>query len=172
MSSTFFFCVFFSAAAFEWFSPNPLFYGSTPFPKFSADGNVLVLIFSIFISNIVLSAFIFVTLPGFAFSPLSSVVLVYKAYIWGCSLAYLPTYLLLMALPTMILEGLGYCFAASAGTIVGLSWLKPKWAYGNESLKRIEAIKKAFKESLAMLIFVSVFLFFSAIIEAATFMMI
>jgi hypothetical protein len=172
MSSIFFFCVFFSAAAFNWFSPYLLFYGSWPFPKFSADGDVPVLIFNIFINNIVLSAFVFVTLPGFAFFPLSSFVLVYRAYIWGCSLAYLPTYLLLMALPTLILEGLGYCFAALAGTIVGLSWLKPKWAYGDEPLERTEAIKKAFKECLGIYTFVSFFLFFAAIIEAATFMII
>jgi hypothetical protein len=171
-SSTFFSCVLLSAILSEWFSPNPLYSGSPPLHRFYAEGNILLLIFSVFISNIVLSAFIFVTLPGFIFFPLSSVALVYRAYVWGCLLAYLPTRLLLIALPTLVLEGLGYCFAATAGTMVGLSWIKPKWIYGGEPLRRAEAFRKAIREFLAPYVFVAIFLFFAAVVEATTLMIV
>jgi len=172
MSFGFFLSVLFSAAAYEWSSPYPPYYSSSPFPQFSADGNLPFLIFSIFANNMFLSALVFVTLPGFIFFPLSSVVLVYRGYVWGCLLAYLPTRLLLMALPTLILEGLGYCFAATAGTVVGLSWIKPKWVYGGEPLRRAEAFKKALREFLAIYVFVAIILFFAAVVEAATLLMV
>jgi hypothetical protein len=172
MNFGFFLSVFFSVAAYEWTSPYPPYYSSSPFPRFSTDEDIPFLIFSTFVNNLFLSAFIFVTLPGFIFFPLSSVVLVYRGYVWGCLLAYLPTRLLLMALPTVVLEGLGYCFAATAGTVAGLSWIKPKWVYGGEQLRRAEAFKKALREFLAIYIFVAIFLFFAAVVEAATLMMV
>lgn len=107
-------------------------------------------------------------MPGFAFFPLSSAFLAYRALIWGFLLSRQPTWLLLIAMPTVILEGLGYCFAASAGTIVGLSWIKPKWVYGAETLNRIEAFKRALKECLTNYFFVTIFLFLAAIIELIT----
>lgn len=173
MSSFFFAGVFLSVLVSEWLCPYPLYFGSpSPFPPDSIGGNLPLLIFSIFFSNMVLSSFIFVTLPGFAFFPLSSAVLAYRAYIWGFSLSRLPTRLLLIAMPTIILEGLGYCFAASAGTIVGLSWIKPKWVYGNEAHNRVEAGKRALRECLTIYFYVAIFLFLAAIVEAATLMII
>lgn len=173
MNLIFFDGVFLSVFMFEWLFPYPLYLGSPqPIPLDSIGGNLPLLIFSIFFSNMVLSSFIFVTLPGFAFFPLSSAFLAYRAYIWGFLLSRLPTWLLLIAMPTIIFEGLGYCFAALAGTIVGLSWIKPQWVYGGGSLNRIESVKKALKECLASYFFVTIFQFLAAIIEATTLMII
>jgi len=171
MSSIFFSGVFLFVLVSEWLSPYPVYF-SSPFPTDSISGNLLLLIFSIFFNNMVLSAFTFVTLPGFAFFLLPSAVLVYRACVWGFSLSRLPTWLLLMAMPTIVLEGLGYCFAASAGTIVGFSWIKPKWIYDTQTPNRIEAVKKALKECLTNYFFVAIFLFLAAIIEAVTLMIV
>lgn len=166
MSLIFFSCVFFSVLVFEWLFPHPLYFGSSlPFSMGSSSIKVPFLIFNIFFSNIFWSSFIFVTLPGFAFFPLSSAFLAYRAYIWGFLLSRQPTWLLLIAMPTVILEGLGYCFAASAGTIVGLSWINPKWVYGTLTPNRIEAVKRALKECLVNYFFATILLFSAAIVE-------
>ncbi len=169
MSSIFFSCVFFSVLMSEWLSPYPLLYFSSLFQTDSFGRNFPLLVFSIFFINMVWSSFVFVTLPGFAFFPLSSAFLAYRACIWGFLLFHQPTWLLLIAVPTIVLEGLGYCFAAVAGTVVGVSWIKPEWVYGAENC-RVKAFKRALKECLAVYLYVAIFLFFSAVVEAATLM--
>lgn len=171
MSSIFFSGIFLSVLVSEWLSPSPLYFGSH-FLVDSFDGNLPLLIFSIFFSNMFLSSFVFITLPGFAFFPLSSAVLVYRAYIWGFLLSRQPTWLLLVAMPTVILEGLGYCFAASAGTLVGVSWIKPKWVYSTDDYNRVKAVKRALRECLTFYFYVVLLLFLAAIVEAVTLMII
>jgi hypothetical protein len=109
-----------------------------------------------------------VTLPGFVFFPLSVVFLGFRAFLWGLLVFQLPTWALLIALPTILLEGEGYVFAAVAGTVVGTSWLKPQWLFGGENMRRIDSLKRALRECFSLYIVVIVLLFVAAIVETTT----
>lgn len=124
----------------------------------------------IFLSNLVLSALIMVTLPGLVFFLLSPALLLFRAAVWGQLLAFTSTLQFIVALPTLILEAEAYVLAAVAGTDLGLSWLKPERVYEGEGerLSRREALKTAFKEVSYVYILVAVILFFAAIVETAT----
>jgi hypothetical protein len=124
-----------------------------------------LIILSIFLFNLVLSSFVFVTLPGLVFFPLSVVALVVRAVFWGIMLNQLPTPLFLAVFPTLILEGEAYVFAGVAGVDLGLSWLKPILAYKDENLSRSDAFKKALKECLRVYVLVAMFLLVAAIVE-------
>jgi hypothetical protein len=130
-------------------------------------GNVLLTVLAIFLFNIVVSAFVVVSLPGFVGFPLSTVFLLYRAVLWGLLLHSQPTWVLLVALPTLVLEGEAYVLAAGAGTVVGVSWVKPRWVF-DEELGRIKAFKKAFAECLKLYVFIVSLLFIAAIIETVT----
>lgn len=59
--------------------------------------------------------------------------------------------------------------AALAGFNLGLSWLKPKWAYrGEAELSRSEAIKQAFRDCGGIYVVVALFLLVAAIVEIIT----
>ena len=168
MNSIFFVSVFVVASAVELLFPPPLSSGWEPrFPEIFFSNNFVVLFLVIFLSNLVLSSFVFVSLPGFAFFPLSSAVLFYRAFLWGLLLSFQPTWLFLIAVPVIVLEGEAYCLAATAGAIVGISWLRPKWLYREEILTRGNAFRRAMKECLKMYVFVAVFLLIAALIEAS-----
>jgi len=128
-----------------------------------------LMIVGIFLFNLVLSGFLVVTLPGLVFFPLSAAALVYRAFLWGLLLCQLPTPLFLAVLPTLMLEGEAYVFAAVAGVVLGLSWLRPGWAY-EAGLSRSEALKRALREGGRLYIVVAIVLLVAAIIETATIM--
>lgn len=129
-----------------------------------------LMVLSIFLFNLVLSGFVFVTLPGLVFFPLSVVVLVVRAVLLGVVLNQVPTPVFLAVFPTLILEGEGYVLAALGGVNLGLSWLVPKWTFGEEEggLSRVESFKKALKETARIYVFVVIFLFVAAVVETAT----
>lgn len=130
------------------------------------------MVLGIFFFNLVLSAFVVVTLPGIMFFPLSIVFLLFRAVLWGLEQYFSPTWLFLVSLPTLALEGEAYVFAATAGTIAGASWIKPNWICPEEVISRSESFKKASKECLVLYILVAVFLFLAAVMETITINMI
>lgn len=164
----FFSCVLIAALLASFlFSPS-LYSGSSLAVPEVFLGNWFVMILGIFFFNVVVSAFVVVTLPGFVFFPLSAAFLVYRAVLWGLLLCGLPTWLFLVVLPTLFLEGEAYVFAAAVGTVVGFSWLKPDTIYRGEALGRVGAFKKALKECLKVYVFVIVLLLVAAVVETAT----
>jgi hypothetical protein len=132
------------------------------------QGNWLLVVLFIFASNLVLSAFVFVTLPGIALFPLSPSALGFRAVLWGLLIYGVPTRTFLIVIPTLVLEGEAYVLAALAGAIVGVSWVKPRWIWAGEDLSRGNAFKKALKECLRLYVFVAVLLFAAAVVETVT----
>lgn len=130
--------------------------------------NPAVMITTIFLSNLVLSGFVLVTLSGFAFFVLPVLILSVRGLLWGVLLNGLPAPWFLLAFPTLILEGEGYVFAGVAGVNLGLSWLKPKWAYKGQDLSRLESVMRALKDCVRIYVLVAVFLFMAAVVETAT----
>jgi len=126
------------------------------------------MILGIFAFNLALSSFVFVTLPGIAFFPLSAGFLSYRGFLWGLLLYMSPTLLFVASLPTIILEGEAYVLAAMAGSVVGASWIKPNLAYQESGLSRLEAFKKSLKECVKAYALVATLLFISAIVETMT----
>jgi hypothetical protein len=119
----------------------------------------------IFAFNLALSAFAVVMLPGMVFFPLSTGFLVFRAVLWGLLFYPLPASLFLAVLPTLILEGEAYTVAVVAGTIVGLSWVKPGWLFKGKELSRLETLKIALKEVIHLYIVVVLLLLAAAIAE-------
>ena len=128
-------------------------------------GNVFLMVGFIFVFNLILSGFLVVTLTGLAFFGLPVFFISFRAFLWGLLLNELSTPLFLAILPVLILEGEGYVLGALAGVNLGLSWLKPSWAYRSENLSRLEAFKKALKDSARIYILVAAVLFVAAIVE-------
>jgi hypothetical protein len=126
------------------------------------------LVLEIFLFNLFLSGFVLVTLSGLVFFALPVLFLLFRAMVWGVLLNGLPTPLFLFALPTLLLEGEGYVLAALAGVGLGLSWLKPKWAYKEEMLSRRESVMQALRDCLRIYVLVFMFLFVAAVVEAST----
>lgn len=169
MNLVFFGCIFVVVSASEFLLPPTLYPGfAKGFPEAFFLNNFPLTVLSIFVSNLVLSAFIVVSLPGFVFFPLSTALLVFRGLIWGTLLYPQSTWVVLVATPTLVLEGVAYSLAAVAGTIVGVSWIKPDWVYAKENLTRNEALRKAMKECLSLYFFVAIILLAAATAEAAT----
>lgn len=165
----FFWTVFaFALASYFLVTPPPYEAGVGWTPEFLFGDSWLLMVLGIFLFNLVLSAFIIVTLPGLVFFVLSPALLMYRAMIWGELLAFTPAVQFVAALPTLILEAEAYVLAAMAGTVLGLSWLKPEWGYRGERLSRREALKRAFKETWHVYFFVALILFAAAIVETVT----
>lgn len=163
--------LFFNVLAFGFLmEPQPKLLGEGwRFPEFfPVDGGAVTLAVYIFIFNLSVSAFLVVTLPGLALFIFPTVFLVLRAYHWGVMLSNFPTSVLLAALPTILFEGEAYVVAGVAGTNLGLSWLKPKWVYGDLAVSRREAFKIASKECASLYILVAILLFIAAIIETVT----
>ncbi|MDH7477039.1 MAG: stage II sporulation protein M [Candidatus Bathyarchaeota archaeon] len=130
--------------------------------------NLSWLFFKVFLFNLVLSAFVFVTLPGLVFFPLSAVALLVRAVLWGLLLYQLPTSVFLIVLPTFVFEGEAWVLAALAGTCLGASWFKPAWMYGGEGLSRRDALKRMLKECECVYFLVILFLLVGAFVEVLT----
>src|SRR4030042_4677412 len=168
LNLAFFSCVFTSMLVCDLLF-QPEFYWGPTFPtSYETYGEGFALVVNIFLVNLVLSSFVIITLPGFAFFPLSAFLLLYRASLWGMMLHYQPNSVLLCALPTLILEGEAYVLAALAGTIVGVSWVKTKWVYAEEAVTRSAAIRKSVKACLVIYLVVVLLLFIGAIVETAT----
>jgi hypothetical protein len=131
-------------------------------------GNAFLLFGVIFVFNLVLSGFVFVTLSGLVFFVLSPILLGFRALLWGVLLNGLSTSRFVAVLPTVVLEGEGYVFAGLAGLLLGLSWLKPEWAYRGEVLTRSQALKRALKDSVYVYVLVALFLVLGALVETLT----
>ena len=130
--------------------------------------DLLLLLFEIFLFNLFLSAFVFVTLPGLVFFPLSAVTLLVRATSLGLIIYSMPTSVFLVVLPTLVLEGEAWVLAALAGTCLGVSWFKPVWMYGREELSRWDALKKMLKECGCVYFLVILLLFVGAFVEVLT----
>lgn len=169
MNLLFFGGFFVTALVARFLFPPPLYLGwRADVPEFLLDSNWPLMLLGIFFFNLALSAFVFVTLPGFVFFPFSAATLLYRAILWGTLLQNVPNWLLIAVLLTLILEGEAYVFASVAGSIVGLSWIKPTWLYRQERLSRKEAIKCSLKEAANLYLVVVLFLVVAAIVETAT----
>lgn len=136
-----------------------------PFPELFSSSSIYLALLNIFLSNLFLSAIAVITLPGFIFFPLSVGFLLFRSFIWGLLFSQQPSLIFLVAVPTLIIEGEAYCIAAVCGTVVGASWVKPRWVYGSEDLKRRESFKRALKECIGLYVFVILLLLIAAIIE-------
>jgi len=130
------------------------------------------MVLGIFLFNLGASAFAVVTLPGIAVFPLSVGFLLFRAVLWGLMLGFLPNWVLLTVLPTVILEGEAYVFACVGGVVVGASWVRPSLMYREGNLSRMEALRMGFWECLKLYVFVCVFLFAAAVVETATLLLI
>lgn len=171
LNLAFFSCVLAGVLVSDLLYPSPpLIDSSPPFPQ-QAVGNIAYVVLFIFLFNLSVSGFTVVTLTGFVFFPLSTVFLVYRALLWGLLLHGQPSWLFLAALPTLVLEGEAYVLAAVAGTVAGISWVKPAWLYGEVS-GRIEAFRQSMRECLRIYLIVAVFLFVAAVSETVTLMLI
>lgn len=169
MNVLFFGGVFVAALVADLFFPPRLYSDlNLAVPDFLSGVDWPLLILGIFVFNLVFAAFVFVTLSGFVFFPLSVVALLFRAFLWGLLVQPLPNWLFFASLPTFILEGEAYAFAATAGLIVGLAWLKPKRLYCDEVLSKVEAFRRAFKECLWLYFVVVVLLFVGACVETVT----
>jgi hypothetical protein len=167
MNLVFFGCVFTVFLLSDLLFPLLISESPQPFPQ-TLSGNVFFMFLGIFLFNLVVSSFIVVTLPGFLFFPLSTGFLLFRGFIWGVLLHYQPTWVLLVAMPTLVLEGEAYALAAVAGTVTGFSWFKPERLYGEEGLGRTTAFTRALRESVAIYFFVCVLLLLAAIMETTT----
>lgn len=168
MNLLYFGCVFVVTFLAQLLLMPSLYSGWAPdVPEVLLEGGWVLMVFGIFVFNLVLSAFVIVSLPGMVFFPLSIGFLMFRALLWGLSLHFLPTGVFLAVLPVLVLEGEAYVFAGVAGSVIGVSWIKPKILYYEEGLSRFVALKRAFGEFLRFYVFVALFLFVAAIAETA-----
>lgn len=169
MNLLFFGAVFITTLVSGLFLPPQLYTGqSGGFSRGFFSDNLILEVLSILLFNLVMASLGVVTLPGFALFPLSGVFLVYRAFIWGLFIYQSPNSVFLVALPTLVLEGEGYAFAAVAGTLVGMSWIRPEWIYKGENISKMESLKKALRESAWLYVLVVMVLFVAAVVETAT----
>lgn len=168
MNLLFFGCVFVVVFLAQFLFPPPLYSGGFSMVPEVFLGSWFTMVLGVFAFNLAVSAFVVVTLPGVVFFPLSTGFLLFRAVLWGLLLCPLPTWLFLAFLPTLVLEGEAYVFAAVAGTVAGVSWIKPEYAYRGEGSSRVEAFKKALRECLSVYVLVAMFLLVAAVVENVT----
>lgn len=142
--------------------------------EFAENVDLPLLAIEIFALNLVASSFIVVTLPGLVFFALPAVLLVLRGLLWGLLFGGVSTSAFLLVLPTLVLEGEAYVFAALAGVNLGLSWLKPSLLYPRERLPTGEKLPRsvaaalAFRECFRVYVFVVGLLLVAAVVEAMT----
>jgi hypothetical protein len=165
-----FFCTLFVAVlAAQFLCPSP-FYMDEPSTDHlvTLKENWPMLFGGILVTNLVLSAFVVVTIPGVVLFPLSVLILLYRAVLWGVLLYPLPRWQFLATLPTVILEGEAYVIAAVAGTTVGMAWMNPNWLYKDQTVSRQNAFRTTVKEGTRMYGVVVLLLLAAALVETAT----
>lgn len=149
------------------FWPTPLSDGSARgFNSF--PGNPLLLFLFIFAFNLILSAFLMLTLSGVLFFALPIVFLSVRGMIWGWLVSWATSETLLSALPTLCLEGEAYVLASFAGVSIGLSLLKPTLLYKDKLLPRGLAFRMAWNECLSIYFWVTVLLLLASVVEVLT----
>ena len=165
-----YFCSFFVVVLLAHFLLPPVLYSEEPLTGFwfPIEDSWFITFVVIFLFNLVVSAFIVVTLPGMVLFPLSAGFLVFRGVLWGLLFYPLPAWSFLVVLPTVILEGEAYIMAAAAGTVVGLSWVKSGWLFKNKELSRVEAFKLALKEVRQLYKVVVMLLLVAAVVETVT----
>lgn len=131
-------------------------------------GSFPLMVAYIFFFDLVVSAFIFVTVSGLLFFALPLVVLLLRSALLGALLSALPTPLFLATIPILVLEGEAYVLGSIVGVNLGLSWLKPDWAFKSKELSRLEAFKMAWRECAYMYVLVAILLFSAAVVETVT----
>lgn len=119
-----------------------------------------------FVVNLILASLIQVTLLGLIM--LAPITAGLRAILWGIMFAPIgfPTTKLIIALPTIILEGESYILALVTGILLGTSWIKPNLLYQNKTRKA--ALKQAIKETLHIYIFIIILLAIAALTEVYT----
>lgn len=173
MNVLFFGSILVVVAFFERTLPPPLVLNvRSPFLEKLFNGDPFVSAFAILIFDLFFSAFVFVMLLSVAFFPLSIGFLLFRAFIWGSLLYSQPTWTLLVAIPTVILQGEAYALTAFAGSLVGLSWIKPEWVYRGKGLSRHEAFNKSLEEYWMFYVFAIIFMVAGAIAETVALMVI
>ena len=130
--------------------------------------NVFLLVVTIFFFDLVVSGFFLTTLSGLVLFVLPFGVVLWRALLWGTMITQLSSPRFFAALPTFVLEGEAYVIAALVGVTLGLSWLKPAWAYRGEKISRREAFRRALREGVRLYVLVAGLLFVAAIVEAVT----
>ena len=165
-----YFCFIFVVAflSYYFYFLPPYEGGPVDVPDFLVGVDWSVMVVGIFLINLTLSGFLFVTLPGLVFFPLSAAVLLFRGFLWGVLLSQLPTAYFLAALPTVVLEGEGYVLASVAGITLGLSWIKPNKLYRGEVLSRFGALRKALIECGRLYVIIGIVLFVAAVVEIIT----
>lgn len=140
--------------------------------EFAGSVDLPLLVVEIFALNLVASAFIVITLPGLVFFALPAVLLALRGLLWGLLFGGVSISTFLLALPTLVLEGEAYVFAAFAGVSLGLSWLKPSLLYPGERLLTGEKLPRrvaaalAFRDCFKVYVFVVGLLLVAAVAEA------
>ena len=124
-----------------------------------------------FLVNFCLGSVLTITIPGILLFFLAPVIAFYRAALWG--LLYAPTTpdlatVAILALPTLVLEGLGYVLAVIPSTYLGLSWLMPRRVFHGEELTRVEAFKRELGSSVKAYLWVAIVLLVAAVVEVTT----
>jgi hypothetical protein len=141
------------------------------FPSFYVDSSWLyvldwhLMMLTIFAWNFIWGGLIFLTMPGLVFPPFSAALLAIRGLSWGTMLNQHSVESPFLVFLIFILEGEGYILASMAGTVLGLSWLRPDWMYKDEQLSRLDALKTASREALCLLSISAIILFSGAIVE-------
>lgn len=130
--------------------------------------NVPLLVVTIFLFNLVVGAFVLLTLMGMVLFVIPAGVLIWRGWLWSSLISQLSTSSFLLVLPTLVLEGEGYVLASVAGTVLGLSWLKPSLIFGGGRLSRVAALMRALKEMAHLYVAVAIILLIAALVEALT----
>ncbi len=129
-------------------------------------GKVLTIILTIFGINSILGTFFYITIPNIL--GLGTLIFIYRPLLWG--LIYAPvspqdTMLLLIAIPTLLLEGTAYVIAFVSSIDLVLALVKPE-KLGEES--RLKALKRAWIYTLKSYVLVLIVLFIAAVVETIT----
>jgi len=169
LNGLFFSCVALVAVVTNYVMTPPEYMGTVESSLLNSfQGNWFLMFMWIFAFNLVLSAFVVVTLPGVVFFPLSAAMLLYRAVFWGVFVYTLPLGSFFMTLPTLVVEGEAYVLAATAGILAGVSWTKPDLLYPAITFSRRAAVRRGLADGIRIYGLVTVLLLLAAAVETAT----
>lgn len=131
-----------------------------------STGQLLTVILTIFGINSIFGSFLTITVPNMV--GLGTLIFIYRPVLWG--LIYAPTdpqsaMLLLLVIPTLLLEGLAYVIAFTSSIDLLLALIKPGKL---EEESRLKAMKKAWINNLKSYVLVLIVLFIAAVVETVT----
>lgn len=142
---------------------------STSFPGLMQAinvGQLISVVLTIFGINSVFGSFLSITVPNMV--GIGTLTFIFRPILWG--LIYAPisqpaATLLLIIIPTLILEGTAYVIAFTSSIDLLLAILKPAKL---EETSRLKAMKKAWIYNLKSYVLVLIVLFVAAVVETAT----